>query len=261
MPALFAYILAIILLLGGGYAGLQWLAEPAPVAIHVGKESSKSRKTAEQAQPSADVDGRYSVAQGSVPGGAQSKPAEAAAGRPAADDSSKTTQTPSEPHSGPSVTNPALADVPRGGCMPFGITENGEMVFPMECQAILAQYGAGQKAPQPDPVESTPAAKQAAENDKALQSNPAPQQDERRAELKPDAKIEDTPPGSPADTKSDPETDLSKTKRVTKQTGGPVHPKGVMMVLRTIEFPDGHREQRLLPMSRWRRMSFRSEPW
>jgi hypothetical protein len=34
--------------------------------------------------------------------------------------------------------------------MPFGITGKGELVFPMECQAILTQDGAGRAAAPPD---------------------------------------------------------------------------------------------------------------
>jgi hypothetical protein len=162
MPSLFAYIVAIFLLLGGGYAGLQWLAEPAPVANHAGKESLKSRRVTEQAQFSADMDGRRSYERGSVPSGAQSKLSPDAAADPQA------TVGQSEIKQVPTEKDPTkdVADVPRGGCMPFGITGKGELVFPMECQAILAQYGAGRAAPQPDPDDSTPAAKQAADGNR-----------------------------------------------------------------------------------------------
>jgi hypothetical protein len=108
------------------------------------------------------VDGRHSDEQGSVSRGLQLKPAADAVADPqATDDPTKTKQVGTEKDSTKDV-----AEVPRGGCMPFGITENGELVFPMECQAILAQYGAGQAASQPDPVESTLAVKRAADSDR-----------------------------------------------------------------------------------------------
>ena len=163
MPALFTYIVAIAFLLGSGYVGLQWLAEPAAVTSHAGKVAPKSRKAAEQARPFADVDGRNVYEQGSVPTVGQSRPAtEAIADPQATGGLSKTTQARAE------KDDPAkdVADVPRGGCMPFGITQNGELVFPMECQAILAQYGAGRIAPEADPTDLTPPAKQAAGGDR-----------------------------------------------------------------------------------------------
>ena len=33
MPALFAYLIAVTLLLGGGYGALNWLATPEPVKV------------------------------------------------------------------------------------------------------------------------------------------------------------------------------------------------------------------------------------
>ena len=162
MPALISYVVAIFFLLGSGYLGLQWLTEPAPATIHAAKESLKSKRVTEQTALSADVDGRHSDEQESVSRGAQLKPAADAVADPQApDDPTKTKQVGTE-------KDPAkdVAEVPRGGCMPFGITENGELVFPMECQAILAQYGAGQAASQPDPVDSTLAVKQAADGDR-----------------------------------------------------------------------------------------------
>jgi hypothetical protein len=162
MPSLFAYIVAVVVLLGGGYAGLRWLAEPEPVrvATHAGKDAAKEelsrgRKAVEQARPPADMRGWDSDIRGPVPGDAPSKPASEAAADPLATaDPGKTTQPPTAPN--PST---GAADVPQGGCMPFGITGKGELVFPMECQAILTQYGAGRKPAPPDPDASTPDSK------------------------------------------------------------------------------------------------------
>jgi len=98
------------------------------------------------------------------------------------------------PHNFPPTRIPprTLTDVPRGGCMPFGITGKGELVFPMECQAILTQYGAGRKAPQPDPDGSTPAPKptetQAEPAEHSEVAEPAAKQEaSRRVEPNPDA--------------------------------------------------------------------------
>jgi hypothetical protein len=162
MPALLTYIVAIVFLLGGGYVGLQWLAEPAAVTSHAGKDSLKSRKVAEQARPFADVGERHTYEQGSVPTVGQSKSATEAIADPQATGGLSNTMQ-ARPEKDPPKD---VADVPRGGCMPFGITESGELVFPMECQAILAQYGAGRIAPDADPPDPTPRAKPAAGGDR-----------------------------------------------------------------------------------------------
>jgi hypothetical protein len=224
MPALFAYIIAVVVLVGGGYAGLQWLAEPepVPVATHAGKQSSKelskklseSRKVAEQARLPADVEGPDSHVRGSVSTDAQSKPAAEAVDPQTTGDASRSSQLPTDPNSAKDV-----ADVPRGGCMPFGITGKGELVFPMECQAILTQYGAGRKAPQADPDESaaasTPTQAEPAEHSEAAQPSPK-QEASPLVEPSPDGRAEDVPTDASASAKSDQNgtaTDTSTTQR------------------------------------------------
>jgi hypothetical protein len=281
MPALFAYILAVVLLIGGGYAGLHWLTEPPPVTNHGGKEPAKAKKTAEKTaektQPHPDADSGRSTELRPSPSSVPSEPsAKAAADPQPAGDPSKDAQARTD-------GNPAkdAADVPRGGCMPWGITGKGELVFPMECQAILAQNGAGQTPRQPTVADSTPAAKQTearqteaketgtAAHADAAPSNPAPTPNEPAA-ADPDqkAKIEDRPSAVGAGTKpgkGSAETEAIKTKEATRKASKPSrpsktsHPKGVMMVLRTIEFPDGHREQRLLSLDHWGRVPFRPD--
>jgi hypothetical protein len=61
MPALFAYLIAVGLLLGGGYGALSWLAAPEPVkvsarakpAAHSGASSESSAAAASPSEPSA----------------------------------------------------------------------------------------------------------------------------------------------------------------------------------------------------------------
>jgi hypothetical protein len=43
MPALFAYLVALVLLLGGGYCGLSWLAAPQPVPVMANAKPRPSR--------------------------------------------------------------------------------------------------------------------------------------------------------------------------------------------------------------------------
>jgi hypothetical protein len=199
MPSLFIYILAAVLVLGGGYAGLHWLEEPTFVESPAVKEYLKSREVAEhargkvaaqprlyadQARPYADLDQRqsYELGSGASPARLKSDLAPVISEPAFTVPAVKAPPVKASPVTAPAVTAPAAdpsaisdgtrntqgrndsppakdaANVPRGGCMPFGITENGELVFPMECQAILTQNGAGHAAPQPDSID--PAAKQ-----------------------------------------------------------------------------------------------------
>jgi hypothetical protein len=282
MPALFAYVFAILVLLGGGYAGLQWLAEPLPVTSHSaavgGKAPPKSKNLAEKSEPPYTGTDRPSSEPGSSASGAPSKPSAEAAAKPApADDPGKpgkgaetlTEKVPAEKDAAKEV-----GDIPRGGCMPFGVTGQGELVFPMECRAVLTRNWDGQTPRQPN-SDATASATNQSETAKQTEtaaspeaapsrptSAPPPTQNEApRTERDANAKIADAPanPGvGMTSEKERAETHVGKTTKATKRASQPARPRGVMMVLRTIEFPDGHREQRLMSMDHWRRTEFRS---
>jgi hypothetical protein len=274
MPALFGYVFAVLVLLGGGYAGLQWLAEPLPVPSHSpvagGKLSSKNKTLAQKSEPPyTGSDDRQSSEPGSAPSSNVSiSPTQAAATPLPADDASQNTGAIPQ-------TNPEkeVGDIPRGGCMPFGVTGKGELVFPMECKAVLTRNWDSQTPSQPS---STASRREANQSEPARQTetaasaevvplNPAAGPDEA-TRTKPDAnaKIADAPANpdvAMTPNKERAETEVNKLSKATKKASQPVRPKGVMMVLRTIEFPDGHREQRLMTMDHWRRTAVRTEQW
>jgi hypothetical protein len=63
----------------------------------------------------------------------------------------------------PSATpaeSPGKDDVPPGGCMPIGMTASGEMVFPIQCKAIIERERGKAVEQSPAAVEQKPAAKQ-----------------------------------------------------------------------------------------------------
>jgi hypothetical protein len=83
--------------------------------------------------------------------------------------------------------------------------------------------------------------------------NVAPSGEAKPDEAKPDeAKSDEAKPGK----ENSPPVAVNG-KKVGKRMMHSAHSRPVMMILRTIEFPDGHREQRLLPMSR--STAFRTE--
>jgi len=246
MPALFGYLVALVLLLGGGYAGLHWLASPDDVSIHrrIGEKQTARNvpKKTEQSEQSEFNGGRTAAVPGEADaasgiGTTASAPAAMAAPQQSDHEASETEAVAKsgDPASGVNNDNAAA-----GGCMPIGVTARGADVFPIQCQALIErQRGSGPSAVPPQ----TTAAPAAVQSDIAE----TPRQSEPRSE----------PGVKPA----------KQDKRQAKRQERPQEKRNlrssrsglVMMVLRTIEFPDGHREQQLLPIGRSRRMAVEAE--
>src|SRR3979490_289627 len=85
----------------------------------------------------------------------------------------------------PAPAQPSVsADVPPGGCMPIGLTASGEIVFPIQCKAIIEQYRGKDVEQKPAAVEQKPVA--AEQKPAAVEQKPA------AAEQKPAAVEEKT---------------------------------------------------------------------
>jgi hypothetical protein len=264
MPALFAYLVALSLLLGGGYASLQWLSAPdtsATPPLSKSKRPPANKDVVEKSAP--HVTGAtpakprpYDRAEPEITGSA---PAPEASNKPASiapeqagviDDNTK-------------VQPKKAEEVPPGGCMPIGVTAQGEFVFPMQCQGLLEQNRGPLNPQAPVPTisaqspapedQQTPELAQPVGLDKGSNRNESPSNEvnPKVADISPsrdDLAVKET---------SKPEVIKEKTAKGRNTQFS--HPKRVMMILRTIEFPDGHREQRLLPMNRSRKMA--SQQW
>jgi len=258
MPALFAYLLAITVALGGGYAGLRWLAGP---DSSTGQHSSASAKLPNKGKKLPET-----------PDFNVTRMTEAESGPK---DNDKTEITAGTAPSGVSnkvapETSRNEPDVPTGGCTPIGITASGKLVFPMQCQAFLAPHRGPEDFQVPvstDPPESAaplesaapPKERQAAEPAPAADENTGPNRDgSSRTEAY--AKVEDvSPSGEVKAGKASPEPEGLKRKRVGKRSIRSSRSKPVMMIWRTVEFPDGHLEERLVPMNRSRRTALPPE--
>ena len=266
MPALFAYLLAISVALGGGYAGLQWLAAPDSSndqrsdtgAKLLTKRKKLPEKTdfneAKMTEAESGPKDKTEITAISAPSGASSK---------AAPETLRNETSMSE--ASPRAPTQKNDDGPNRGCSPIGVTASGQLVFPMQCQAFLERNRPedSQVPVSTNPPESAapPKERQAAE--------PAPAADQvtglnrERSINEANAKVEDvSPSGEAKPGKENSEPEVVKGKKVDKRNMQFSGSKPFMMILRTIEFPDGRREQRLLPMQRSRRTSLRTEdPW
>src|SRR6266566_9379950 len=133
MRTLFASLSAIAVVLWGGYAGLHWLPEPQQPAVSqrpAGKSTSgadkfdlPSRTEETQAEHGPKIKGKAEASEGLAPLVSSNKAASGA---------------PPEIKDDPQVSIKA-EDVAPGSCMPIGITVSGKLVFPMQCQELLAR--------------------------------------------------------------------------------------------------------------------------
>jgi hypothetical protein len=267
MPALFAYLLAISIALGGGYAGLRWLAAP---DSSTGQQSSASAKLPNKGKKLPEKsDSNVTTMTEAGSGPKDRDKTEITASTASSGTSNKVAPEASRNEPGVSEVSPKAPtqkddDVPGGECTPIGVTASGKLVFPMQCQAFLERRRGPEDSQVPvstNPPElaTPPKERQAAE--------PAPVADENKG-LNRDgsprteaySKVEGVSPSDEVKAgKESPELEGLKGKRGGKRGMQSSHSKPVMMILRTVDFPDGRREQRLLPMNRSRSTALRAE--
>ena len=143
MPALLGYLVAITVLLGTGYTGLEWLVSPDNPSTrqnlsdkqnlpHAGlKKSAANAAGTKEAVPSAkDGSPRTAPSDNADKAG----PEEAKVADSGRDGENQKLEKSNE--------NPDA--VPSGGCKPIGLTANGEMVFPLQCGASSNTSGVPQ---------------------------------------------------------------------------------------------------------------------
>jgi hypothetical protein len=267
MPALFAYLLAITVAIGGGYAGLRWLAAP---DSSTGQHSSANAKLPNKAKKLPETpDSSVTRMTEAETGPEDRDKTDITAGTAPSGASNKVAPEISRKETGVSEVSPKAPtqkddDGPTGGCTPIGVTASGKLVFPMQCQAFLEPHRGPEDVQAPvstNPPESAapPKQRQVAEPAPAADENTGlSREGSSRSEAH--AKIEDVAPsGEVKAGKESPEPEGLKGKRVGKRSVRSSHSKPVMMIWRTVEFPDGRREERLLPMNRSRRTALPPE--
>lgn len=131
MPALFGYLVAVSLLLGGGYAGLQWLSAP---------EAFRTEKTAAHNSNAPDKSAPLRMSRTAT--GHQASDGNSAS----ADGGERSNKVDHEPK--PAEQPNAVGgdsklrttdNVPRG-CAPIGLTASGDLVFSMQCQEMIDRH-------------------------------------------------------------------------------------------------------------------------
>src|SRR5438874_4918290 len=129
MPTLFGYLVAIFMLLGGAYAGLEWLTAPDQRPA----ERSAAHKTAQTGTGAVPVP---NAAESKRSAGTTAKPASAErsdeVGREAKNAESNTT--------GKSSKTDNSDSVPVARCAPIGLTASGDFVFSMQCREMIERH-------------------------------------------------------------------------------------------------------------------------
>jgi hypothetical protein len=238
MRTLFASLLAIAVVLWGGYAGLHWLHKPQEPAISqrpAGKSTSKTTDVAEkfdlpsrteetQAEHGPEVKGKAEASEGLAPLVSSNKAASGA---------------PPEIKDDPQVSIKA-EDIAPGSCMPIGITVSGKVVFPMQCQELLARNRASGDLEGSSLTNSnSPAPKedQKAEAPKSLAEGSVTQKPTEPSESDANAKLEDRPrAGGAKSGKGRAEPDVEPGRKVEKRNFQNSKGDFTMIIVRTI-FP------------------------
>lgn len=299
MPALLAYLLSIAIFIGGGYVGLVWLTNPPTdgtvqsASFQVKKSEVPTKETKRRAADAAagtseaavkPVDNELGSAIFSGPHvtdrnialkppgekfGAEAKPADT--GLSAAEHSvSKQLNVPDAPSGQTQIAR--AENAPSEGCMAIGVTARGQLVFPMQCRDVLgnereASREVRQSTGEPKTQSGSLAPTAPVTHDTATKTEPAKPLTGLNQNLSPSTsplaeKSKSSPETvSKAETKPVPEK-AEKPQAIEENRGeSPKRPrsKPIMMILRTIEFPDGHREQRLLPINRTPKTASQSE--
>ena len=176
--------------------------------------------------------------------------------------------------------------------MPIGLTAKGDMVFPLQCRELMERQRGLNSSGAPDAASVGPKETGSGEMQTASTTKPAEFQAPVPASVDSEKFAKPSPPSSPervgADVKAtekasdseasasldSPENNNGLTTVVTKPAHSirdrvrhqrsnpePQAPRSrlVTMTLRTIEYPDGHRQRRLLTINHARRVELQTE--
>jgi hypothetical protein len=260
MPVLFGYLVALMLLLGGGYAGLQWLGSPDAISTHqrMGEKPiarNLPKKTELKSESSA---GDATAVPGEADGGSRNETTVGAATAMEAPHQPDHQGNETAANAKPADPAPAGNDSANAGrkddvATTSGTSNQNAVPEPRPAKSAAASAEVGQDAEHKDVAEHKDAAKH---------KDVAKHQD--AAEHKHDAQHKDAAePRDIASTQKQseprPEPGVEPRKQDRRYARSSRPRQLVMMYLRTIEFPDGHREQQLLPIRRSRVMPIEAE--
>ena len=196
MPAFFAYLIALSLLIGGGYGALNWLAAPEPVKT-TGKARQKARLAAHEAAAAA----------------AESRTPEVS-GQAAPDSPPTPSETNSQPETQPQAPSPTAASTKEAD------------TYAHAAPAARTKPAVEGKPGVASSTTAGPANSDSEQNGQATAAATPTVKSARRVHLR--------------------QAHVHAERSAERHERSPER-RGVMMILRTIEYPDGRRVSRLIP--------------
>jgi hypothetical protein len=238
MQLLIGYLVALAVFLGGGYAGVQWLLTPdehPALAQNAHPQSASARLI--NAKKIRDARALHrKLAESLAEDGVKPAPALKQSDAVVADGEDRSAKTADQTHFR------AAADAPKDAATPQVAAATVTVNDPKSDAS--AEVGPA----------VTPEGIKTVQNEPQLQQRPAGKTGGERVAARKSAEAKASTASEPAAGRSEAAIDrkqaVSKKKRTGRLASSSRRP--VMMILRTIEFPDGRREQRLLPMSQAR---------
>lgn len=238
MQLLIGYLVALAVFLGGGYAGVQWLLAPDdPPALTQNSRAESASSRLINAKKIRDARALHrKLAESLAKDGVKPAPAQAESSVVVADDEDRSAKiadrsgTRAAADASQDAATPQVADATVAANDPKldARADVNPIVTPEKVKAVQNESEAQQR-----PAGNTAAESVAARKPIETKAGPASEPAAARSEAAITKKVA-----------------VSKKKRAERVASSSRKP--VMMILRTIEFPDGRREQRLLPMSQAR---------
>jgi hypothetical protein len=256
MLGLLAYLIALVMLVGGGYAGLVWLANPPSTSSSVKVASSQAQMRGQEqtGSPTRRRSDHHPDAKRHGTGKDRTAGNDAAS-EVAAGNHDSTAAATEAPKTNGTQTQVATSDaVPARGCAPIGLTAQGDLVFPLQCRELLEQ----QRRPVRDlqPARAEPAQASPSEQAAPAAHQTAVPGDHGEGSAGP--KLTEPPDNSGARPPSSSTNKLADEgpQRLKTKTD---EPQKIRQPLRTSQFPRGHREAQT---NRARKMASQSdETW
>jgi hypothetical protein len=141
LPALFAYLVAICLLIGTGYAGVVWLTTPPELnqASRSGSAHPHKTKTFSNENTRSASNENTRSAQDSANSGEDSRrnPAKADSFSDSEGSNGHVERKSTDANRSTEEDSGQQKTVSQGSCVPIGMTAKGDLVFPLHCRELV----------------------------------------------------------------------------------------------------------------------------
>jgi hypothetical protein len=154
MRALLGYLLAVSLLLEGGYLSLQWLSSPSEVRTNHRTAQSRIARASREVGGRSEAEAASTPAENRSHGRSDTQTTGSDRTSKAPDTSAAEADTNKTGVTEDSATVGGEQTTPSGNCGPIGLTAQGEPVFPMQCRELVERDRGPAASQDPVPPDS-----------------------------------------------------------------------------------------------------------